>query len=132
MHDVPADCPNPYLYIWSRKYCKMGTIPNGDRRLQCSKKQPLHKRKSIHATCPLFTINSVMALHDPEPVVSDFNSHIYLKLLSHILGLYGGLPTRISHFLLGIKLTKRSLVSKILAKPLQIHCYARRSGGHFW
>jgi hypothetical protein len=84
----------------------MGTIPSGERRLQCSKKQPQHKCKEIHATCPLLTTNSVIAEHDPEPVVSNFNPRNYFqerfvsKLSSQLLCLYGGLSKRIPHFLL--------------------------------
>jgi len=106
LHNVPADCPSSYLYILSRQYFKMGTLPSGERRLQCSKKQPQHKCKEIRATCPFFTTNSVMAEHGPEPVVSDFSPRNYfqgrfvLKLSSHLLCLYGGLFTRIPHFLL--------------------------------
>ena len=106
LHNFPADCPSSYLHIYSRQYFKMGTIPSGERRLQCGTKQPQHECKEIHATYPLLTTNSVMAEHDPEPVVSNFNPRTYfqerfvLKLSSHFLCLYGGLSTRIQHFLL--------------------------------
>jgi len=86
----------------------MGTIPSGERRLQCSTKQPQHKCKEKHATCPLITTNSVMSEHDPEPVMSNSNPRNYfqggfvLKLSSHLLGLYGGLSTRNPHFLLPV------------------------------
>jgi hypothetical protein len=49
-----------------------------------------------------------MSEHDPEPVVSNFNPgnnfqrRLFLKLSSHLLGLYGGLSIRISHFLLPV------------------------------
>ena len=84
----------------------MGTIRSGERRLQRSTKKPLHKCMEIHATCPLLTTNSVMAEHDPEPVVSNFNPSNYfqgrfvLKLPSHFLCLCGGLSKRTPHSLL--------------------------------
>jgi len=52
--------------------------------------------------------NSVTSEHDPAPVVSNFNPRNYfqerfvLKLSPHLLGLYGGLSTRISCFLLPV------------------------------
>jgi hypothetical protein len=52
--------------------------------------------------------NCVMSEHNPEPVVSNFNPRNYfqerfvLKLSLHLLGLYGGLSTRISCFLIPV------------------------------
>jgi hypothetical protein len=106
LHNVPADCPSSYLYILSRQYLRWAQFQVANEDHSARTKQPQHKCKEIRATCPLLTTNSVMAEHGPEPVVYNFNPRNYfqerfvLKLSSHLLCLYGGVSTRIPHFLL--------------------------------